>query len=180
MYIIKFNRNEIYAGLWSDLDGCYCYSSDLSNKKKPKVFKTIKGAENHIKKLMNKVPDPYEHDFRIEEWTDDDLENHLRIIGIDPLDETKNKQIHRVEKYWKNVFKPIKDEVEVTKIKVENNVCTVTYLMPYSSYENEFYFQADLDKEIVIEAFCDAVIENGELMRQQIKESTFGLKEMFE
>ena len=179
MYVIKFDRNDIYAGLWSNLDGYYCYNSDFSNKKKPKVFKTKKGAENHIMSLIDKVPYPEEHGFRIEEWTDEDLENHLKSIGRDPFEGKINKQNSKVEKYWKNVFKPIKGEVEVTQIKIENNICIVTYLMPYSLYENEFYFQADLNKEIVINAFCDAVIENGELMCQQIKESIFGLKEMF-
>ena len=83
MYVIKFNSNDIYAGLWSDLDGYYCYNSDLSNKKKPKVFKTKKGAENHIMSLIDKVPYPTEHNFTIEEWTDKDLENHMKFIGIE-------------------------------------------------------------------------------------------------
>lgn len=84
MYVIKFNGNDIYAGLWNDIDGYYCYNSDFSNKKKPKVFKTKKGAENHMNKLKShETRFFYNHDFKIEEWTDKDLENHMKAIGIE-------------------------------------------------------------------------------------------------
>lgn len=97
MYVIKYDRNDIYAGFWSNNDGSYCYNSNFTNKKKPKVFKTKKGAENHIMSLIDKVPYPNEHNFRIEEWTDQDLENHLKAIGIKPfkeMEKSKNNRLH--------------------------------------------------------------------------------------
>ena len=49
MYVIKYDR-DIYAGTYSDMDGCYLYPSCDINMQKPKIFKTLKGAEKHRKK----------------------------------------------------------------------------------------------------------------------------------
>lgn len=45
--------------------------------------------------------------------------------------------------------------------------------------ENEFYFQADLDKDIVINSFCNAVNENGKIMCRQIEESIYEIENLF-
>lgn len=50
MYVIKYNR-DIYAGTYSDMDGCYLYPSCDINMQKPKIFKTLKGAEKHLSNL---------------------------------------------------------------------------------------------------------------------------------
>ena len=60
MYIIKYEHNSIYAGTWNDIEGAYLYASNSLNKQKPKVFKTLKGVQNHINKLLNKIPYPNE------------------------------------------------------------------------------------------------------------------------
>lgn len=180
MYIIKYEQNSIYAGTWNDIEGAYLYASNSLNKQKPKVFKTLKGVQNHINKLLNKIPYPNESNLRFEEWSDEDLKKHLISIGIDPIEEQNVKENKEKEKYWKKVFKPIKGEIEVTKVVVNGNVCTISYLMPYSTYENEFFFQADLDKEIVIVTFRDAVIETGVSMCQHINECTNDVIELFD
>lgn len=179
MYIIKYEHNSIYAGTWNDIEGAYLYASNSLNKQKPKVFKTLKGVQNHINKLLNKIPYPNESNLRVEEWSDDDLKNHLLSIGMDPIKEQITRQITKKEKYWQRIFEPIKGEVEVTKVTVDGNVCTITYLMPYSTYEHEFFFQADLDKEIVIKSFYDAVIQQGRVMCQLIEESTHDVINLF-
>lgn len=179
MYIIKYEQNSIYAGTWNDTEGSYLYASNSLNKQKPKVFKTLKGVQNHINKLLNKIPYPSESKLRFEEWSDEDLKKHLISIGIDPIEEKSRKQKNEKEKYWKKVFKPIKGEIEVTKIRVCGNEGTVIYLMPYSEYDNVFTFQADLDKEIVILAFCSDVIRNGQDMCQTIKECTGDVINLF-
>lgn len=179
VYIIKYNHNEIYAGIWSNTEGSYCYNSNSSNKKKPKVFKTSKGALNHINNLMGKIPYFDSHNFRVEEWSDADYDGYLISIGINQLKEKAKAEINIKEIYWKKVFKPVKGEVEVKQVSIKDNVCTVIYLMPYSLYEYEFIFQVDLDKEIVIDRFCNDVMENGDLMCQQIKESTRDVIKLF-
>ena len=47
MYVIKYDM-DIYAGTYNDMDGCYLYPSSYFNMQKPKVFKTLKGAEKHL------------------------------------------------------------------------------------------------------------------------------------
>ena len=54
MYVIEYDR-DIYAGTYNDMDGCYLYPSSWINNQKPKVFKTLKGAEKHLSNLKNKV-----------------------------------------------------------------------------------------------------------------------------
>lgn len=179
VYIIKYNHNEIYAGIWSNTEGSYCYNSNSSNKKKPKVFKTSKGALNHINNLMGKIPYFDSHNFRVEEWSDADYDGYLISIGINQLKEKAKAEINIKEIYWKGVFRPIKGDVEVTKVEVNENVCTISYMMPYSTYEYEFFFQANLNKERVIQSFCESVIQNGETMCQQIKESTRDVIKLF-
>lgn len=179
MYIIKYEQNSIYVGTWNDTEGSYLYASNSLNKQKPKVFKTLKGVQNHINKLLNKIPYPSESKLRFEEWSNEDLKKYLISIGIDPTKEQNEKENKEKEKYWKKVFKPIKGEIEVTKVVVNGNVCTISYLMPYSCYEYEFFFQADLDKEIVTKSFYEAVIQQGRVMCQQIEESTHDVINLF-
>lgn len=179
MYIIKTDNNEIYAGVHDGFELSICYSSNKFNMRKPKVFKTKQGAEQHMNKLIHNKRFLCKHDFKIEEWGDKDLKKHLISIGIDPIGEQIVKQVNEKEKYWKRIFRPIKGELEVTKVTVNGNVCTITYLMPYSTYEHEFFFQADLDKEIVIKSFYDAVIQQGRVMCQQIEESTHDVINLF-
>ena len=47
--------SDIYAGTYSDMDGCYLYPSCDINMQKPKIFKTLKGAEKHLSNLKNKL-----------------------------------------------------------------------------------------------------------------------------
>ena len=83
MYVIKYD-GDIYAGTYNDMDGCYLYPSSWVNNQKPKVFKTLKGAEKHLSNLKNKVvfgknADVY--NFKIIEWSENDLESHLMFVG---------------------------------------------------------------------------------------------------
>ena len=83
MYVIKYDR-DIYAGTYSDMDGCYLYPSSWVNNQKTKVFKTLKGAEKHLSNLKNKVvygKDTDVYNFKIIEWSENDLESHLMFVG---------------------------------------------------------------------------------------------------
>ena len=83
MYVIKYDR-DIYAGTYSDMDGCYLYPSSWVNNQKPKVFKTLKCAEKHLSNLKNKVvygKDTDVYNFKIIEWSENDLESHLMFVG---------------------------------------------------------------------------------------------------
>ena len=178
MYVINY-CDGIYAGTYDNANGTYLYSSNSSNKKEPKIFRTLKGVTNHISNLKKKIPYPDTYNFKIKEWTDKDYEKYLNSIGIDLL-ETKIKQLkNEKEKYWKKVFKKVKGEIEVIRIEIEDNVGIVTYYMPYSTYEHEFFFQADLDTDKVISAFCDAVNQGAENMIQTIRDCSKDLKNLF-
>ena len=178
MYVIGY-CDGIYAGAYDNANGTYLYSSNHSNKKEPKIFKTLKGAKNHINSLKKKIPFPDTYSFKIREWTDKDYEKYLNYIGIDLL-EIKTKQLKtEKEKYWKKVFKKVKGEIEVIRIEIEDKVGIVTYYMPYSTYEHEFFFQADLGTDKVISAFCDAVNQEAENMIQTIRDCSKGLKNLF-
>ena len=87
--------------------------------------------------------------------------------------------ISEKEKYWKMIFKHVKGEIEVIKIEIEDNVGIVAYYMPYSTYEHEFFFQADLDTDKVISAFCCAVNQEAENMIQTIRDCSKDLKNLF-
>ena len=90
MYVIKYN-DGIYAGTYSDMDGTYLYPSSYFNMQKPKVFKTLKGAEKHLSNLKNKVVFGKNDDvyiFKIIEWSENDLESHLKFIGVKPVSYT--------------------------------------------------------------------------------------------
>ena len=115
MYVINY-CDGIYAGTYDNANGTYLYSSNSSNKKEPKIFRTLKGVTNHISNLKKKIP---------------------------------------------------------------GNVGIVKYLMPYSTYEHEFLFQADLDTNIVVKAFCNAVEEEVQSMIRTIKECSKDLKNLF-
>lgn len=177
MYIISY-CDGIYAGTYSNAAGTYLYSSNLSNKKEPKIFKTLKGAKNHINSLKKKISFPDTYSFKIREWTDKDYEKYLNSIEIDLLDKTKQLKTEK-EKYWKKVFKKVRGEIEVIRIEIEDNVGNVTYYMPYSTYLHEFFFQADLDTDKVISAFCDAVNQEAENMIRTIRECSEDLKNLF-
>lgn len=179
MYVIKFNQNEVYAGTYKNMDGSYLYSSNFINKKKPRVFKTLKGVENHLNKLWNKIPYPDDSDLRIEIWSEEDYHNHLVSIGVDFSKEKKLHEEKEKQRYWKKIFNPIKGEVEVKKVIVIDNVGILLYLMPYSEYEYEFTFDPDLEKDIVIKKFCTEVQNKGESMIKTIKENTDDLVSLF-
>ena len=77
----------------------------------------------------------------------------------------------KLEKYWKKVFKPLKnEEIEITNITVSDNVCTINYLMPYCTSSEEYIFQADIDKEKAVDGFCNTVEEKANEMIVMIKE----------
>lgn len=179
MYVIKFDQNEVYAGTYQDMEGSYLYSSNFNSKIKPRVFKTLKGVQNHLNKLWNKIPYPDGSDLRIEIWSEEDYQNHLILIGLDYSKEKARIEENKKEKYWKKVFKPIKGEVEVKKIKVKDDVGILLYLMPYSSYEYEFIFNANDTSENVIDSFCDTVQQEGAVMRETIYQNTHNIREMF-
>lgn len=179
MYVIKY-ADGIYAGTYSDMDGNYLYSSNYSNMCKPKIFKTIKGAEKHLMNLKNEVVygnSAGVYNFQIVEWSEDELIKHLKYIGMNEVDSfligisfrarkdsidvasvdviSKDKKL---EKYWKRVFRPLRNqEIEITSIIVSNNICTISYLMPYCTSTEEYIFQADYDNSDVIDGFCNAV-----------------------
>jgi len=179
MYVIKYDE-DIYAGTYNDMDGCYLYPSSWVNNQKPKVFKTLKGAEKHLSNLKNKVvfgknADVY--NFKIIGWSENDLESHLISIGVKPgkSDYPQNSNTispdKKLEKYWKKVFKPLKnEEIEITNITVSDNICTINYLMPYCTGSEEYIFQADTDKEEAINGFCNAVEEKANEMIVMIRE----------
>ena len=103
MYVIGY-CDGIYAGIYNDSEGSYPYSSNPSNKKEPKIFRTLKGVTNHISSLKKKIPYPDTYNFKIKEWTDKDYEKYLNSIGIDLL-ETKTKQLkNEKEKSFSNIF----------------------------------------------------------------------------
>ena len=185
MYVIKYDM-DIYAGTYNDMDGCYLYPSSYFNMQKPKVFKALKGAEKHLSNLKNKVvfgknADVY--NFKIIEWSENDLESHLMSIGVKPgkNDDPQNSNTispdKKLEKYWKKVFKPLKnEEIEITNITVSDNVCTINYLMPYCTSSEEYIFQADIDKEKAVGGFCNTVeekanemISRAELLAKEIR-----------
>ena len=83
------------------------------------------------------------------EWSENNLESHLKFIGVKPgkSDYPQNSNTispdKKLEKYWKKVFKPLKnEEIEITNITVSDNVCTINYLMPYCTSSEEYIFQA--------------------------------------
>ena len=187
MYVIKYN-SEIYAGTYSDMDGLYLYPSSWFNMQKPKVFKTLKGAEKHLSNLKNKIVwgnDENAYNFKIIEWSENDLESHLMFIGLKTAEKNTNDDLQnsntlssdkKLEKYWKKVFKPLKmknQEIEITSITVSNNVCIISYLMPYCTSADKYSFQADIDKEKVIDGFCNAVEERANEMITMIRECSY-------
>lgn len=190
MYVIKYN-DGIYAGTYSDSNGIYCYSSSKYNKKKPKIFMTLKGAEKHLTKLKNSIPfgkDHTQYGFKILEWSEADLTKHLQNVGMsvedtflisistrarkgNVYDNYDNEQEKKLVYYWKSVFKPLKNqEVEISNIKVVDDVCVVSYFMPYYTSNEEYFFQADSDKNLAIDGFCDAVETRANEMIAMISE----------
>lgn len=104
MYVIKYDR-DIYAGTYSDMDGCYLYPSSWVNNQKPKVFKTLKGAEKHLSNLKNKVvygKDTDVYNFKIIEWSENDLESHLMFVGGKGVGVTLSSPVSlsMIQKWW--------------------------------------------------------------------------------
>ena len=86
---VSYTHLDVYKrqGTYSDMDGTYLYPSSYFNMQKPKVFKTLKGAEKHLSNLKNKVVFGKNDDvyiFKIIEWSENDLESHLKFIGVKP------------------------------------------------------------------------------------------------
>lgn len=61
-------------------------------------------------------------------------------------------------------------EIEIANISVAKNICTVSYLMPYCTSNEEYIFQVDLDKNLVIDGFCNAVETRANEMITMIRE----------
>ena len=62
------------------------------------------------------------------------------------------------------------EEIEHPNITVSDNVCTINYLMPYCTSSEEYIFQADIDKEEVIDGLCNTVEEKANEMIVMIRE----------
>lgn len=85
----------------------------------------------------------------------------------------RDENIKHSSVYWERVFKPLKNqEVEISNIKVVDDVCIVSYLMPYCTSNEEYLFQVDLDKNLVIDGFCNAVETRANEMIEMISECT--------
>ena len=84
--------------------------------------------------------------------------------------------------YWKKIFSKVDDEVEVVRIKQNENKTNikVIYLMPYSTQEEEFSFDMNLDTKDVINKFCVCVKERANEMVFHIKECANAVEDMFD
>lgn len=84
--------------------------------------------------------------------------------------------------YWKKIFSKVDDEVEVVRIEQNENKTNikVIYLMPYSTQEEEFSFDMNLDTKDVINKFCISVKERANEMVFHIKECANAVEDMFD
>jgi len=84
--------------------------------------------------------------------------------------------------YWKKIFSKVDDEVEVVRIEQNENKTNikVIYLMPYSTQEEEFSFDMNLDTKDVINKFCVCVKERANEMVFHIKECANAVEDMFD
>jgi short-subunit dehydrogenase len=84
--------------------------------------------------------------------------------------------------YWKKIFSKVDDEVEVVRIEQNENKTNikVIYLMPYSTQEEEFSFDMNLDTKDVINKFCVSVKERSNEMIFHIKECANAVEDMFD
>ena len=84
--------------------------------------------------------------------------------------------------YWKKIFSKVDDEVEVVRVEQNENKTNikVIYLMPYSSQEEEFSFDMNLDTKDVINKFCISVKERANEMIFHIRECANTVDDMFD
>lgn len=84
--------------------------------------------------------------------------------------------------YWKKIFSKVDDEVEVVRVEQNENKTNikVIYLMPYSTQEEEFSFDMNLDTKDVINKFCISVKERANEMIFHIKECANAVDDMFD
>lgn len=84
--------------------------------------------------------------------------------------------------YWKKIFSKVDDEVEVVRVEQNENKTNikVIYLMPYSTQEEEFSFDMNLDTKDVINKFCVSVKERANEMIFHIKECANAVEDMFD
>lgn len=84
--------------------------------------------------------------------------------------------------YWKKIFSKVDDEVEVVRVEQNENKTNikVIYLMPYSTQEEEFSFDMNLDTKDVINKFCISVKERANEMIFHIRECADAVDDMFD
>mgnify|MGYP004690715493 FL=1 len=84
--------------------------------------------------------------------------------------------------YWKKIFSKVDDEVEVVRVEQNENKTNikVIYLMPYSTQEEEFSFDMNLNTKDVINKFCVSVKERANEMIFHIKECANAVEDMFD
>ena len=84
--------------------------------------------------------------------------------------------------YWKKIFSKLDDEVEVVRVEQNENKTNikVIYLMPYSTQEEEFSFDMNLDTKDVINKFCISVKERANEMIFHIRECANTVDDMFD
>lgn len=84
--------------------------------------------------------------------------------------------------YWKKIFSKVDDEVEVVRVEQNENKTNikVIYLMPYSTQEEEFSFDMNLDTKDVINKFCISVKERANEMIFHIRECANAVDDIFD
>lgn len=84
--------------------------------------------------------------------------------------------------YWKKIFSKVDDEVEVVRVEQNENKTNikVLYLMPYSTQEEEFSFDMNLNTKDVINKFCISVKERANEMIFHIRECANTVDDMFD
>ena len=84
--------------------------------------------------------------------------------------------------YWKKIFSKVDDEVEVVRVEQNENKTNikVIYLMPYSTQEEEFSFDMNLNTKDVINKFCISVKERANEMIFHIRECANTVDDMLE
>jgi len=84
--------------------------------------------------------------------------------------------------YWKKIFSKVDDEVEVVRVEQNENKTNikVIYLMPYSTQEEEFSFDMNLNTKDVINKFCVSVKERANEMIFHITECANAVDDMFD
>lgn len=84
--------------------------------------------------------------------------------------------------YWKKIFSKVDDEVKVVRVEQNENKTNikVIYLMPYSTQEEEFSFDMNLNTKDVINKFCISVKERANEMIFHIRECANTVDDMFD